>query len=94
MSRASWKGAVLAESDRCEVVEGNLYFPPEAVDRSRLRESDTHTVCPWKGTASYYHVVVDGQTNEDAAWYYAEPKDAARNIKEHVAFWRGVQIER
>jgi uncharacterized protein (DUF427 family) len=93
MSRATWNGAVLAESDGCEVVEGNLYFPPEAVDRSHLRESDTHSVCPWKGVASYYHVVVDGQTNEDAAWYYPEPKEAARNIKGRVAFWRGVQIE-
>ena len=94
MSRAIWKGAVLAESDRCEVVEGNLYFPPDAVDRSHLRESNTHTVCSWKGVASYYHVVVDGQTSEDAAWFYPEPKDAARNIKDHVAFWRGVQIEK
>ena len=94
MSRAIWKGAVVAESDRCEVVEGNLYFPPASVNRSYLRESPTHTVCPWKGTASYYHVVVDGQTNEDAAWYYPDPKDAAKNIAGHVAFWRGVQIEK
>ena len=94
MSRATWKGAVLAESDHCEVVEGNLYFPPGTVERSHLRESDTHTLCPWKGVASYYHVVVDGETNADAAWYYPEPKEAARNIKDHVAFWRGVQIEK
>jgi uncharacterized protein (DUF427 family) len=93
MPRALWNGAVLAESDRCEVVEGNCYFPPESVDRSRLRPSDTHTVCPWKGVASYYHVVVDGQTNEDAAWYYPEPKEAAQHIKGRVAFWRGVKVE-
>lgn len=94
MPRAIWNGAVLAESDGCEVVEGNLYFPPGSVHRAHLRESDTHTVCPWKGVASYYHVVVDGRTNEDAAWYYPEPKEAARNIEGYVAFWRGVQIEK
>jgi len=93
MPRAIWNGTVLAESDRCEVVEGNQYFPPDAVKRAHLRTSDTHTVCPWKGTASYYDVVVDGQTNRDAAWYYPAPKDAARNIKDHVAFWRGVKVE-
>jgi uncharacterized protein (DUF427 family) len=94
MARAMWNGAVLAESDRVEVVEGNLYFPPDTVDRRWLRPSETHTVCPWKGTASYYDVVVDGQTNRDAAWYYPAPKDAARQIAGHVAFWRGVQVER
>ena len=93
MSRAVWKDTVLAESDRCEIVEGNRYFPPGAVNRAYLRESATHTTCGWKGLASYYHVVVDGETNEDAAWYYPEPKDAARRIKDHVAFWRGVQVE-
>lgn len=94
MPRAVWNGAVLAESSGCEVVEGNCYFPIESVNRSYLRESGTHTVCPWKGVASYYHVVVDGKTNEDAAWYYPEPKDAAQNIKGRVAFWRGVQVEK
>ncbi len=94
MPRAIWNGAVLADSDRCEVVEGNQYFPPDTVERAYLRASDTHTVCPWKGTASYYDVVVDGQTNKDAAWYYPEPKEAARSIAGHVAFWRGVKIEK
>jgi len=84
---------VLAESERCEVVEGNQYFPPDAIDRRYFRESATHTVCPWKGTASYYDVVVDGKTNADAAWYYPAPKDAAAQIKDYVAFWRGVHVE-
>ena len=72
---------------------GNHYFPPESVDRRYLEPSDTHTVCPWKGTASYYHVVVRGQVNKDAAWYYPRPTEAARHIKDYVAFWRGVKIE-
>lgn len=93
MARATWNGVVLAESDHCQVVEGNQYFPPGAVDRSFLRESETHTVCPWKGTASYYDVTVNGAVNKDAAWYYPAPKDAARQIKDHVAFWRGVTVE-
>jgi uncharacterized protein (DUF427 family) len=93
MPRATWNGAVLAESDRCEIVEGNRYFPPESLNRAYLRASATHTSCPWKGVASYYHVVVNGETNEDAAWYYPEPKEAARRIKDHVAFWRGVRVE-
>ena len=89
MAKAIWNHTVIAESDRCEMVEGNHYFPPEAVKREYLKPSDTHTVCPWKGTASYYHVEVDGQRNPDAAWYYPEPRAAARQIKDHVAFWRG-----
>jgi uncharacterized protein (DUF427 family) len=93
MSRATWKGAVLAESDRSVVVEGNQYFPPESVRREHLRPSETHTTCPWKGVASYYDVVVDGQVNKDAAWYYPQPKDAAKQITDHVAFWRGVTVE-
>ena len=93
MARAIWNGVVLAESDRTEVVEGNHYFPPEAVQRRYLQDSTTHTVCPWKGTASYYTVVVDGKTNPDAAWFYPEPKEAARQIRNHVAFWRGVTVE-
>ncbi len=93
MTRATWNGAVLAESDRCETVEGNRYFPPDSVNRAYLGPSATHTTCPWKGVASYYHVVVSGETNEDAAWYYPEPKEAARRIKDHVAFWRGVRVE-
>ena len=94
MAKAFWNGTVLAESERYEVVEGNVYFPLEALRRERFRESSTHTTCPWKGVASYYDVVVDGQVNKDAAWYYPEPKDAARNIRGHVAFWKGVQVER
>ncbi len=93
MPRAVWNGAVLAESDHCEIVEGNRYFPASSVHRAYLRESATHTRCPWKGTASYYDVVVDGQTNRDAAWYYPEPSEAARQITDHVAFWRGVTVE-
>jgi uncharacterized protein (DUF427 family) len=93
MPKAIWNGTVLAESDRCEVVEGNQYFPPDAVNRTYLKESATHTVCSWKGTASYYDVVVNGQTNKDAAWYYPEPKDAAQQIKGYVAFWHGVTVE-
>jgi uncharacterized protein (DUF427 family) len=91
--KAIWNGAVLAESERCQVVEGNHYFPPGSIRREFLRASATHSECSWKGTASYYDVVVDGQTNGDAAWYYPQPKDAARQIKDHVAFWRGVQVE-
>jgi uncharacterized protein (DUF427 family) len=94
MARATWNGAVIAESDRCEVVEGNVYFPAEAVNRDYLRESATHTVCGWKGTASYYDVVVDGKQNADAAWYYPQPMDAAANIRGHVAFWKGVEVEK
>ena len=93
MAKAIWNNTVLAESDRCELVEGNHYFPPEAVKREYLKPSNTHTECPWKGTASYYHVEVGGQRNPDAAWYYPEPRAAARNIKDHVAFWKGVKVE-
>jgi uncharacterized protein (DUF427 family) len=93
MAKAIWNEAVLAESDRTVEVEGNQYFPPDAVRREHLRESATHTTCPWKGVASYYDVVVDGQVNRDAAWYYPQPKEAARQITGHVAFWRGVRVE-
>lgn len=93
MARAIWNGAVLAESDRCEMVEGNHYFPPDAVRRELLRDSATHTVCGWKGTASYYDVVVDGQVNKDAAWYYPQTKPAAASIQGYIAFWRGVKVE-
>jgi uncharacterized protein (DUF427 family) len=93
MPVAKWNGVVIAESARCEQVEGNCYFPADAIRREYFRPSDTHTVCPWKGTASYYDVVVNGQVNKDAAWYYPEPKSAASNISGHVAFWRGVTVE-
>ncbi len=96
MPKATWNGVTIAEApvDKTELVEGNVYFPADAVRGDYLQPSDTHTVCGWKGTASYYHVAVDGQVNRDAAWYYPEPKDAARNIAGHVAFWKGVQVER
>ncbi|MFY0563697.1 DUF427 domain-containing protein [Archangium lansingense] len=94
MAEAMWNGAVLAESATYEVVEGNVYFPREAVKREVLKESHTHTTCPWKGVASYYDVEVDGKVNKDAAWYYPDPKDAAHNIRGHIAFWKGVQVER
>jgi uncharacterized protein (DUF427 family) len=92
MPRAIWNGVILAEAaaDAVQRVEGNVYFPPEAVDRTYLRESRTHTVCPWKGTASYYDVVVDGEVNRDAAWYYPVTKPAAEHIAGHVAFGTGV----
>jgi uncharacterized protein (DUF427 family) len=93
MARASWNGQLIAESDSCELVEGNHYFPPGAVRREVLRDSATHTTCGWKGLASYYDVVVNGQANKDAAWYYPDPKPAARNIAGYVAFWKGVQVE-
>jgi uncharacterized protein (DUF427 family) len=92
MPRAVWNGAVLAESDQTEVVEGNHYFPPSALQRQYYRPSSTHTTCSWKGTASYYDIEVNGQVNKDAAWYYADPLPAAKNIAGHVAFWKGVQI--
>jgi uncharacterized protein (DUF427 family) len=91
--RATWKDEVLAESDDTVVVEGNHYFPAESIRREHFRASETHTVCPWKGTASYYDVVVDGDVNADAAWYYPEPKAAAKEIEGRVAFWRGVRVE-
>ena len=96
MPKAAWNGAVIAEasSDAIEIVEGNVYFPPSAVRKEHLTPSETHTVCPWKGTASYYDVTVGGQVNRDAAWYYPDPKAAAANIRGRVAFWRGVQLER
>jgi uncharacterized protein (DUF427 family) len=93
MPRAIWNGAVLAESDRTVVVEGNHYFPTDAVRREFFHDSATHTTCSWKGVASYYDVTVGGQVNKDAAWYYPEPKSAAANIKGHVAFWKGVRVE-
>lgn len=92
MAKAVWNDVVIAESDKTVVVEGNHYFPPDSLNREALADSDTTSVCGWKGTANYFHVNAGGQTNRDAAWYYAEPKTRAENIKGHVAFWRGVQI--
>jgi uncharacterized protein (DUF427 family) len=93
MARAIWNGSVVAESDRCQVVEGNHYFPPDAVRREHLRPSETQTECSWKGTARYYDVVVGERRNPDAAWYYPEPKAAAATIAGWVAFWHGVTVE-
>ena len=95
MARATWNGELLAEApdEAVEIVEGNVYFPPSAVRRELLRPSETHTVCGWKGTASYYDVVVDGQVNRDAAWYYPLTKDAAKHVEGYVAFWHGVTVE-
>ena len=92
MVEARWNGAVIARSDDTVVVEGNYYFPLESVDAAVLKPSATTSVCPWKGTAQYYSLVVDGAENRDAAWYYAEPKDAAKEIRGRVAFWKGVQV--
>ncbi|MBC7290012.1 MAG: DUF427 domain-containing protein [Actinotalea sp.] len=91
--RAVWNGAVIAESEDTVVVEGNHYFPKESVDPAVLRPSPTHTVCGWKGTASYWTLEVDGRTNPDAAWYYPDPKPRAEQVRDRVAFWRGVTIE-
>lgn len=90
--KATWNGAVIAESDDTVVVEGNHYFPVEALDRRYLAPSDTHTSCPWKGTASYWTLVVDGKENRDAAWYYPTPKAGAEMVAGRVAFWKGVQV--
>lgn len=92
MPTASWNGAVIARSDDTVVVEGNHYFPADSVDPARLEESDTHSTCPWKGVASYKTLVVEGQRNPDAAWYYPEPKPAAAEIKGRYAFWKGVTV--
>ncbi|MGH2403551.1 MAG: DUF427 domain-containing protein [bacterium] len=94
MARATWKGQVIAESEAYQVVEGNVYFPPESVRKEFLKLSGTHTTCGWKGIASYYDIVVDGSANKDGAWYYPDPTKEAENIKDHVAFWRGVAVER
>lgn len=93
MAKATWNGAVLAESENFETVEGNVYFPPDSLNREYLHASTKTSICPWKGTASYWTVVVDGAENADAAWTYPQPKEAAANIKDHVAFWRGVTVE-
>ncbi len=93
MAKAMWNGAVIAESEAFEVVEKNVYFPPGAVKDDYLQESATTTLCSWKGTAHYYDVVVDGEVNADAAWYYPDPTEKALNIKDHIAFWKGVTVE-
>jgi uncharacterized protein (DUF427 family) len=90
--KAVWNGTVIAESDDTVVVEGNHYFPREALRDDLVRASDTHTVCPWKGTASYYSLELDGARSQDAVWYYPEPKNAAKQIKDRVAFWKDVKV--
>ncbi len=90
--KAVWNGVTLAESDETIVIEGNHYFPSESVYREFFADSATHTTCSWKGKASYYHIVVEGKENHDAAWFYPNPKDAASQIKDHVAFWKGVEV--
>jgi uncharacterized protein (DUF427 family) len=92
MATARWNGEVIAESDQTTIVEGNHYFPVESVRAEYLRDSDTHTICPWKGTASYYTLEVNGDKNQDAAWYYPEPKPKASQVKDRVAFWNGVEV--
>lgn len=92
MVKAIWNSKGITKRDRTKLVEGNPYFPPESVNHEYLAESDYHTTCPWKGLASYYHVLVDDKKNENAAWYYPSPKEAAERIKHYIAFWRGAQI--
>ena len=90
--KATWENQTLAESNITVVIEGNHYFPPESIKKDCFKVSDTHTTCPWKGLASYYHVQVGEKINQDAAWFYPEPKEAAKSIKNYVAFWRGVKV--
>jgi uncharacterized protein (DUF427 family) len=93
MPKATWEGITIAESDNCVVVEGNQYFPPDSVRSEYLKPVDKTTVCPWKGVASYYDIVVGAKRNPGAAWYYAAPLPAASNIRGHIAFWKGVRVE-
>ncbi len=92
--KARWNGVTIAESEQCQVVEGNYYFPPDAIRQDYLKPSQTHTLCFWKGQASYYDLEVNGARNPDAAWYYPNPSPLARKIKGYIAFWNGVEIER
>ena len=94
MAKAIWEDVVLAESDQSVEVEGNQYFPPDTIKQEYFKPSAAHTACPWKGTASYYDLEVNGKRNQGAAWYYPEPKPAANQIKGYVAFWKGVKVER
>jgi uncharacterized protein (DUF427 family) len=91
--KAIWNNTVIAESDQTIVIEGNHYFPSEAINKAYFRHSNTHTYCGWKGQASYYDIIVGEQVNSDAAWYYPDPKDAAKQIKGYVAFWKGVKVQ-
>jgi uncharacterized protein (DUF427 family) len=94
MAKAIWEGTVLAESNQCVEVEGNQYFPPGTIKQEYFKPSAAHTVCPWKGTASYYDLEVNGKRNQGAAWFYPEPKPEASQIKGYVAFWKGVRVEK
>lgn len=93
MAKAVWNGKVLAESNACEMVDGNHYFPPDTINREFFQESATSSHCPWKGDASYYNIVVDGEVNQDAAWYYPDAKTEAKHFEGYVAFWKGVTVE-
>jgi uncharacterized protein (DUF427 family) len=90
--KAIWENVILAESNATIVVEGNHYFPPDSINKNYFTDSNTQSTCPWKGLASYYNLLVDGKVNQDAAWYYPDPKSAAGNIKNYVAFWKGVEV--
>lgn len=90
--KAIWNGKVLADSNNTIIIEGNHYFPPDTVNWELFKNSETSTVCPWKGTASYHDIIVDGETNTDAAWFYQEPKYAAEKLKNYIAFWKGVEV--
>lgn len=90
--KASWNGEIVAESNETIVIENNHYFPPASIKSEYFKENNTHTVCPWKGTASYYSIEVNGKKNKDAAWYYPKPSHAARQIENYVAFWKGVEV--
>lgn len=92
MAKAIWNDIVIAESETYETVEGNIYFPSDSINKEYLKESDTHSTCYWKGEASYYDIEVNGKINKDAAWYYSDPKSKAENIKDYVAFWKGIEI--
>lgn len=92
MAKAKWNDVTIAESDHCEIIEGNYYFPPDSIKSEFFKASDYHTTCPWKGTAHYYNLEINGEINENAAWYYPEPKSGAKHIQNYVAFWKGVKV--
>lgn len=92
MKKATWKGAVLAQSDKTVVIEGNHYFPSESLNMEYFKETETQSTCPWKGKANYYNIEVNGDLNKDAAWNYKNPSELAKGIKDHVAFWKGVVV--
>lgn len=93
MVKAIWRNKVIAESDNYEILDSNYYFPPESLNKEYIVESNMQTTCPYKGLASYYDVVVDGEVNKDAAWYYPDPKPIVKKIKNYIAFWKGIEIK-